>query len=140
MSKSRSCEELLYDLSYSLSSPEAEYFNSLINEEKYSQAKKVLSKEGLSNDEVEIIITFYKKKISRKYNMKDVTLEEFNKLYPFGDIYKKVNIVVNYKGSIYSTYLHYPVSSKIKEWTLYCNNEFILLSQIQQIWIMEEVI
>lgn len=121
----RSVDEILDDLSYSMASPEAQAIFESIQSKNYAYAKKALKK-YLENDEVNLVLNFYKKKHEQKYELveievKDINIKDFKTEYLF-----KVGEQISK-----STLEPYNNDDDIR---FYLTPNFYKLKQAQQIW------
>jgi hypothetical protein len=91
-------QDILNDLSYSLSSPEAQEIYQSIQNKKYAQAKKLL-KEHIDEQDAIRVVEFYKKQNAQKYEfveieIQDIDLTDYKTQYLFkmGEEIAKSNI------------------------------------------------
>lgn len=144
----RDIEEIINDLGYCFSSPEAEHFYEQILSRKYNKARKML-REYLEDEEIEKVINHFINESARKYTLKEITLEEFLTLYPFeknkpssdpesnNDHCNEVKVVINYRGNMINEIL--ALGSFHTEWMFYYNNERVPLTKAAQIWLVENI-
>lgn len=145
MSQSRSIEELLTDLSYSFATPEAEHFFRLIQEKKYSQAKKMVRK-YYSEEDTQKVIEYHRNLASREYSFQEISVTDFFERFPFKEyqMTREVNIflrptidvILNYRGQILATQLR--ASPFDKDWMFWKDAEQLPLAKVKQIWLVNK--
>lgn len=129
-------QELLNKLSYCFATPEAETFNSYINNNKISKAKKMLL-EYITEEEADLVIKSLKKETEKLFKLIPITYEKFIKEYPYSEDIPDIKLIVNHKGHISNGILFGPprLNSNKNEWYIYTNNDCIRLKNVSQIWI-----
>lgn len=128
-------EEILEDLSYSWSTPEAQDFHHKVRNKKYTSAKKMLEKEGLSKEQVEVVIKYFKNQFSSKRKLIEYFPSEYENLTT------KDELLVSYGGTITAT-----VISKEERYTgfqencfYYREEGFVPLKNAIQVWKVEKI-
>lgn len=136
----RSIEEILEDLSYSFASPEAESFMTYIGEKNYIKAEKMLLTK-ITAIEATLVINHFKNEVEKKFNLVEMTYEDFKIKYPYNpdmDSHEIVDeIVVNYRGHITSSCL---IKSRYEpnEWCIFITKNLIKVKDVDQIWFIEK--
>jgi hypothetical protein len=120
---SQNVEDILEDLSYSMASPEAEYFHRLMADNKYTEAQSLLN-EHISEEESSIVINYFKSKNNQTIELKEISLSENFKAEPEQMYLFKLG------AGLYQ--------SSIEEWhgtlAFFAQNTFQPLEKAQQIW------
>lgn len=129
-------DEILEDLSYSWSSPEAKDFQEKVKQEKYKSAEKMLKDEGLNKKEVEAVMNYFKEKYHAKKVLVEILPQDYDTLKD------KDNVLVSYGNILFSTTI-----SNEENYTHYKGNcffdkdayHFVPLKQATQVWKIELV-
>lgn len=122
-------DDLLNELGYAFSTPEAEDFSYAINSKNYKKARKMLSKH-FEKEDMEIIISYFKNNSKRKYVLQEIFYENFE-LMSTDDKFAN-NFIVNYQGNLIST----NATDVIKgQFSFYFNGNFINFNKADQIWL-----
>lgn len=125
--------QLLEDLSYSWSTPEAQDFHYKVRNKSYTNAKRMLEKEGLSKEQVDVIIKYFKNQFSAKRKLIEYSPFEFE------NFTETDNLLVSYGGTIFATGVR-----KEEKYTGYKGNCFyhsgegyVPLEKAIQVWKVE---
>lgn len=140
----RTAEDIIDELSYAWSSPEAEHFHHLLEEENISEAKKMLL-EYYEEDEAQIVLDHFKKKMNRKFEIVPTSIEEIEREFPPVEYADKEtpNLLCNIKGNIVKTYLYNNGYKKPNDfWSVFYESQgFIKFDKtnVFQVWKIIEV-
>lgn len=131
-------------LSYSLAYPDAESFTRFIQQKEYVEAHNIIKKHVTKKEAIEII-NYYKKEAESEYVLKEISLEDFNKNFPFKEYqpmkgldtseWKKIKVVLNYRGRMLVNEL--TASPYDNQWMAWNGPELIRLEEVSQIWLVE---
>lgn len=121
-------DEILNDLSYRFSTPEASDFYRAINEGKFSKARTMLAKE-ISEEDVNILMEYLIAEKKQKYALNEFPLKEVGSLKE-GD-----SVVLNYSGIV----LHSKLYMSNNNLCFYYDSTFITISKVQQIWLVTKI-
>jgi hypothetical protein len=134
--KEKSIEEILEELSFAFASPEASEFTTYIAEKNYRKAKNMLLKK-IAADEATLVINHFKSEIKKKFNLVEMSYEEFNIKFPYTGVNSKQQIVVNYRGEMVSAY---PKKGYIYPdgWIIYVGHNEVAIKDVDQIWLVEK--
>lgn len=127
--KTRDIDDLLNELGYAFSTPEAEDFSYAINSKNYKKARKMLSAH-FEKEEMEAIVSYFKKNSKRKYVLQEIAYEDFE-LMSTNDKFSN-NFIVNYQGNLVSTNATDLLKGQV---SFYFNGDFINFDKADQIWI-----
>lgn len=128
--------EILEDLSYSWSSPEAKDFQEKVKQEKYKSAEKMLKNEGLGKKEVEAVMNYFKEKYHAKKVLVEILPQDYETLQ------NRDNVLVSYGNVLSSTTI-----SNEEDYTHHKGNcffdkdayHYVPLKQATQVWKIEVV-
>lgn len=133
--KKETVQDIITDLSYSWSTPEAQEFHHKMDEKKYTSAKTMLKKEGLNKEQVNMVIDYFKKKKTQKKKIIEYYPSEYANLED-GD-----SILVSYGGSIIASMVR--ENERITDIKGNCffdgRSEYIALSDATQVWKVEKI-
>lgn len=103
----RTVEDMINELGYAWSSPEAEHFHSLLQDKNTTEAKEMLL-EYYEEEEAQMILDYFQKKMDRKFNIIQTSIEEIEKEFPpvvcAGQ--ETPELLCNIKGTLVKTYLY----------------------------------
>ena len=121
-------EQLLDDLSYSWSTPEAEDFNYKIKASEFDSAQIMLEKEGLNKEEIKAIMKYFKDKFCAKRKLTEYLSSEWDN-FKEGD-----EVLISYGGG-----LHYSILYKnpYGEGLVFYVRESVEIHKAIQIWKVE---
>lgn len=122
-------EQLLDDLSYSWSTPEAEDFHWKIREKKFDSAKRMLEKEDLNKEEVKAIMKYFKNKFSAKKKLTEYFSFEWN------DFKEGDEVLVSYGGGLHYSKLYQNLRGE--GLVFYTSRESVEIHKAIQIWKVE---
>lgn len=121
-------DEILEDLSYRFSTPEALEFYRAINAGNFSKAKAMLANE-LSDQDAGMLMEYLIAEKKQKYNLTE---------FPFKDLSllkEDDSVVLNYSGIIVHSKLYLSRESLC----FYYDNSFISISKAQQLWLVKKI-
>lgn len=140
MTKSINIKEVLEDLSYSISSAEAEHIYQLISNNEHDEAREILS-DYLSEIEIKALFQYYMNKAKRMYELEEVSLEILirslkEKLEK--NEYNDNSFLINHKGNLSVSKIF--ISPPKKDIEVYSSIEttFIPIQNLQQVWLIKE--
>ena len=124
--ESKSVEDILEDLSYSFSTPEAQGLQLLIIEKKFAKATKMLLKYTSAADAKRVIDYFHEKN-TRKIELVEITIkdivlgnEKLEYLFKIGTKVAKSSVFKIHHDSL--------------DYNIYIGGQMFLLKQVNQVW------
>jgi hypothetical protein len=90
-------EDIIDDLSYSWSSPEATHFHQLIKTKEIKDAQSMLEKEKLSSNQVKMVMDYFDQQYHQEKQLVEILLPNYDK------IDNGTSIVVSYGGAIFQS-------------------------------------
>lgn len=129
-------ENILEDLSYSWSSPEAQDFQEKIKQGKDKSAEKMLKESGLSKEEVKAVMAYFK----GKYTAKKVLVELLPKEYD--SLTERDVVLVSYGSILFSTRISKEERYTDNKGVCFFDKEayqYVPMSKAAQVWKIEVV-
>lgn len=123
-------QEIIEELSYSWSTPEAQHYHELVRNKKYAQAQKMLAKEDLDKESVDLVMNYFKQQMHGKKKLVEYYPSEYENLT------EKDNILVSYGGTMTPTQISNMNDSRGT--CFYFSGEgFVPVKKAIQIWKVE---
>lgn len=123
-------EDVLEELSYSWSQPEADDFNNKFKNKDYSSAKKMLKNEGFSEEKIKMVMDYFKEKLDAKKKL----VEYFS--FEYEHLNEDDNLLIAYGGTIIATQINKNEKYTYRKESCFYDSRggFIPLSNATQVW------